>query len=183
MGNLLKKEVFKRGTALVSAALTLSLLSGCKQDIPGDWPEEYIYINQDNNNLNDFTKMVVRNGESVVAYSGVNLAVTINKDTYQVKEYLFYEGIFSAKIFDLNTGHLIVDASVGDAVNSYDAINNSIILDNCYVVEFRNIGDYIEGEQLKDYYTLDEIRALEPVIVDAVKLMYGSSMRLIKGRY
>ena len=180
MINLFENSSLKKRTALVSALLTLLLFSGCKQDIPEDWPKEFNYISQDNNNLNDFRKTVIRNGKPVVVYSGANLAVAINKETYEVKEYLFYEGVISGKVFDLNTGYLIVDVFIGDSENSYANINNSYILDNCYVVELRNIGDYIEGEELKEYYTLDEIKELEPAIVDAVKLIYEGSMRLVR---
>ena len=47
-------------------------------------------------------------------------------------------------------------------------------------MEFRNIGDYIEGEELKENYTLEEIQNLEPAIVEAVKKINEHNKKLVK---
>ena len=174
------KEVLKKGIVLTNIVFTLTSVSACANQVPGDWPNEFSYVSQEDNNFEDFTKTVIRDGQPTKVYSGKNIAVAINKETYEVDEYIFWEGAISGKIYDLKTGYLIVNISIATTYGDTNVKNNDVILDNCYVVEFRNIGDYIEGEELKENYTLEEIQNLEPAIVEAVKKINEHNKKLVK---
>ena len=143
--------------------------------MPEDWPSGLHYISQTNNDFEEFYKVINRDGKPVRVYSGENIALTINKDTFEVKEYIFCKDSIHGEIYDLNTGYLICEASIFSCYDYDNIDNNKAILDNCYEVHFKDISDYIEGEELKDYYTLEEIQELEPKIVEAVKIINGRS--------
>ena len=174
------RKVLKKSIVLTNIVFTLTSVSACTSQVPEDWPDEFSYISQEDNNFEDYTKTVIKDGHPTVVYKGKNIAVAINKETYEVDEYIFWEGAISGKIFDLKTGYLIVDVSIATVYGDTNIKNNDIILDNCYIVEFRNIGDYIEGEELKEYYTLEEIHNLEPSLVEAVKKINEHNKKLIK---
>ena len=163
------KDVFKRGITLTTMVFTLATASGCAKERPTDWPDEFYYVSQEYNDFEDYTTTVIKNGEPTTAYKGENLAVAIDKETYEVKEYIFHRGFISGEIYDLKTGYLIVDIGIATAPIENSVKNNQFMLDNCYVVEFVDINNYVEGHTLQEYYSLDEIKNLEPTIVEAVK--------------
>ena len=163
------KDLLKRGCALTTLVFTLSSLSGCSNNLPEDWPNEFIYINQENNRFDDYTSTVIKNGQPTTVYNGENIAVVINKETFEVKEYIFHKGAVSGQIYDLNTGHMIVELFITSSPWDASINNNNVILDNGYVVEFVEIQNYIEGHKLQEHYTLEEIKELEETIVDSVK--------------
>lgn len=173
-------EVIKKGVILTNVFFTLTSVSACSSQKPTDWPTDFYYVSQEDNNFKDFTKTIIKNGEPTTVYYGSNIAIAINKETYEVDEYIFYKSSISGKIFDLKTEYLIVDISITTTFNNINVKNNNIILDNCYVVEFKDISDYIEGETLKEYYTLEEIKKLEPEIVESVKKINEYNKKLIK---
>lgn len=163
------KDVFKRGIALTTMVVTLATVSGCTEKLPTDWPAEFYYISQEHNDFEDYTITLIRNGEPTTVYKGENISITIDKETYEVKEYIFCKGILSGEIYDLKTGYLIAEGSFITGYTGYSQKNGHVILDNCYVVDFVNINNYVEDHNLQEYYTLDEIRNLEPTIIEAVK--------------
>lgn len=163
------KDITKRSIALATSVFTLAILSGCSKKLPEGWPSEFAYIEQDYNKFDKFWKTIIKDGQPTIAYKGSNIALAINKENFEVKEYIFNETVISADVYDLLTGYLIVDTSVFSLPVDNNVANWDIIDDNNYIVDFVNIGDYIEGEQLKEYYTLEEIRNLEPAIVNSLK--------------
>lgn len=173
-------EILKKGIALISVPIVLTTVSGCSQSVPEDWPSEFSYVSQENNNFEDLSKIVIQNGEAVSVYPGENIAVAVNNDTYDVKEYLFYNGFLSGTAYDMETGYLISDLFVTDTTSSADYKNVKSIYDNNSVIEFSELGDYVEGEETKEYYTLEEIRALEPIIVESVKKINNYNKKLVK---
>lgn len=174
------KEILKKGIVLTSIPFVLASVSGCSQQIPEDWPNEFSYISQENNDFADFAKTVIKEGEPVTIYSVENIAIAINKDTYEVKEYLFYNGYIFVELYDLETGYLISFTNIGDTQYGADYKNFKCLYDNNYVVEFNEISDYVEGEETKEYYTLEEIRALEPIIVESLKKINNYNKKLVK---
>ena len=167
--------VLKKGVVLTSAVFTLASVSACTQELPEDWPSEFYYISQEYNDFEEFSKVINRDGQPVRVYKGENVALTINKDTFEVKEYIFLVNSWAGEIYDLKTGYLICDVTIFTHYDDFSVDNNDILLDNCYEVHLKDISDYIEGEELKDYYTLEEIQELEPKIVEAVKIINGRS--------
>lgn len=163
------KEVFKRSIALTAMMFTLATVSGCAEKQPADWPNEFQYISQENNDFEKYTSTIIKNGQPIKVYKGENIAVAINKETYEVKEYIYRIGTISGEIYDLDTGYMIADVFLTAQPWEPSVKNNEVILDNYYVVDFVDINNYVEGHNLQEYYTLNEIRNLEPTIVESVK--------------
>ena len=163
------KDVFKKGIALTAMVFTLATVSGCAEKQPADWPSEFQYISQEYNDFEKYTSTIIRNGKPITVYKGENIAIAINKETYEVKEYIFRKGDIAAEIYDLNTGYMIVDVFITTLPSDTSIMNNQVILDNYYVVEFIDINNYVEGHNLQENYTLEEIRNLDPTIVESVK--------------
>jgi hypothetical protein len=172
-------DLRKRGISLLTAAFTVVSLSGCVQ-VPEDYPEEFIYVEQDSNHFDDFHKIVIRDGEPLTVYSGKNIFLAYDKETFDVKEYVYEYGSISAKIYDLSTGYMIVDASVFSHPSGNDASNWEILEENNYLVFLAEISDYLEDEEVKEWYTLDEIKELEPKIIESLKIIneYDSKVKV-----
>ena len=164
------KKVLRGGIVLATASFALISFGGCsEQSVPRDYPREYEYINQEYNDFDSLYKTIVRDGKAAKAYNKENIFITVNKDTYEVKEYLYIETMMSAETYDLETGYLIVDSGLGEIDKKKK--NLEIISNNAQIVNFVDLEAYVEGEPSQDFYTLEEIRKLEPKIVESVKLI------------
>ena len=172
-------DLRKRGISLLTAAFTVVSLSGCVK-VPEDYPQEFSYIEQDANHFDDFNKTVIRDGEPVTVYKGENISLVINKETFDVKECIYHNTAITAQIYDLSTGYLIVDASIVSHKGDADYKNYEKLIEDSYIVEFVNISDYLEDEELKEWYTLDEIKELEPKVIDSLKIVneYESKVKI-----
>ena len=173
-------KLLKRGIVLVALTSSVTLLSGCTEDkTPSNWPSEYSYIDQSYNYFDEYHKTIIKDGVPVNVYIGENISLTIDKTTYEVKEYIYSESLIIGKIYDINTGYLLVDANILE-IEGRD--NWEKISQNKYIINFVDIADYVEGETLKEYYTLEEIKELEPKIVESLKLIeeYNGTKQKIK---
>lgn len=175
------KNVLKRGFALTTIVFTLATLSGCSKK-PDNWPNEFTYINQEDNSFEEYNSTVIRNGKATTVYKAENISLAINKETYEVKEYIYHNGILGVEIYDLNTGYLVADATILSTPADPSISNAEFIFNNHYIVDFVDINNYLEEHNLQNDYTLDEIRELEPSIVEAVKKIneYESNKQKIK---
>lgn len=169
----------KRGISLLTAAFTIVSLSGCAE-VPEDYPEEFSYIEQEANHFDDFNKTVIRNGEPVTVYSEKNVFLAFDKETYDVKEYVYTYTSLTAQIYDLATGYLIVGGNVFSSPYDSDVTNWDTLKEDNYLVFFDEISDYIEGYELKEWYSLDEIKELEPRIIESLKIIneYESKVKV-----
>lgn len=183
------KKVLRAGIVLSTAAFSVVCFSGCNKEqeqVPSDYPSEFAYVDQENNDYGRYYTTIIRDGEPVKAYHKENIAIIIDKDTFEFKEYLYVEGIVSAQIYDLETGYLICEANAStDNLSSVkkDYENLNKLLDNSYEVYFANLEAYDVGEEnIKDFYTLEEIRELEPKIIESVKIIleYEKGQQFIK---
>lgn len=172
-------DLRKKGISLLTAAFTVVSLSGCVQ-VPEDYPEEFYYIEQDTNEFDNFYKTVIRNGEPLTVYKGENIVLAINKETFDVKEYVYRQSSLIGKIYDLATGYMIVNVNVFDYSHSYDESNYNKLKEENYIVELVNISDYIEDAELKEWYSIDEIKELEPKVIESLKIIneYESKVKV-----
>jgi len=172
-------DLRKRGISLLTAAFTVVSLSGCVQ-VPEDYPEEFSYIEQEANHFDDFNKTVIRNGEPLTVYKGENIVLAINKETFDVKEYVYKQSSLIGKIYDLATGYMIVNVNVFDYSHSYDESNYNKLKEENYIVELVNISDYIEDAELKEWYSIEEIKELEPKVIESLKIIneYESKVKV-----
>ena len=179
------KKVLRGGIVLTTATFALISFSGCNNQLePRDYPSGYEYINQGNNRFESFYKTIIRDGKAIKAYNKENISITIDKDSFEVKEYIYDNGIISADIYDLETGYLIVELSVTDNFLSKnkDEKNWEIISNNAYIADFKDLEAYVEDAPSQNFYTIEEIRELEPKIVESVKLIleYENNKQKIK---
>ena len=61
---------------------------------------------------------------------------------------------------------MIVNVNAFDYSHSYDESNYNKLKEENYIVEFVNISDYLEDEELKEWYSLEEIKELEPKVIE-----------------
>lgn len=160
------KGVLTKGIALIMVASTLVAVSGCdKKQIPYEIP----HASQERNDSEAYVKTVIREEQLTNIYRGKNIALAINKENYEVKKYVLHNEDISDKIYDNEKGYIIAAGFIITSPSDYNISSTKIILDDYYVVKFVDINDYMEEYELKDYYTLDEIEELEPVIIEKLK--------------
>lgn len=153
-------------------------------------PYRYIYeyggylANVDKySNIEDYYKYVVRDGEAVKLYNSYYIYLFINKETYEVGEYIFRGDIdgyldrfTEAELYDLPTEKMIFWNE------SYGKIYNREYLDdlieNNYPIALTSLSDYIEGFQLKSHYSLEELRELEPQLLECFKILEDAKVKI-----
>lgn len=169
------KKIAKKGITLIALTTSLTILPGCTK-IPENWPEGFEYIDQENNSFDDYHKTIIKDGTPVEIYRGENISLAIDKTTFEVKKYIYDIGLVS-EIYDFDTGYRLVSI----VLLSVDGKENSEkISENKYVVDFSDIADYVEGETLKEYYTLEEINELATKIIESLKLIEEYNLQKIK---
>ena len=114
----------------------------------------------------------MKNGEAVKEYNSQNVYLLFNKETYEVKEYIFTNKVTvfgGAELYDLVTEEML---AYGDGIATI--INKDYykyLVDNNYQVCLTEVGDYVEEHSTKEYYTLAEIKELEPTIKESLKII------------
>ena len=67
----------------------------------------------------------------------------------------------------------------GDGINTaYNEDYYKYIRENNYQVCLTEVSDYVEGHTGKDYYSLDEIRELEPQIAEGLKIINSAKVKI-----
>ena len=168
----MKKDINKRLTSLLMAGITLvtiPTLTSCSKK----YKMEILPISQDSNEFHKYKKTIIKNGEPATVYLGQNIVITVDKDTFDLKEYIFVSNNIDEinDIYDLRTETLLVN-KVETEVDNYSwnsKDNYNKITNNKYIIPLVDVGDYIEGEMLKDKYSLIELEELEAKILDSVK--------------
>ena len=163
-------KIKKKMTALLIAFIMV-ILGGCgkeKNDIPV--PKK---ISQQYQHLDQTGKYIISNGEAIKIYNSKNVYLLFNKDTYDVSEFLFYGydilwGLGKyAEVYDLPSETLLVYCN--GINNTINGDYYSYLIENNYQVCLLNVCDYVEGHTLKEFYTIDEIREMEPIIAEGLK--------------
>ncbi len=119
-------------------------------------------------NFDKYCKYVIKDGKPLQLYNSQNIILFYDKETYDVKEYIYNrEKKFlgtASELYDLVTEEML-EYSDGIAIG-YNDDNDFFrnLIDNNYQVWLPDTGDYIEGYEVNDYYSLEEIKKLEPQI-------------------
>ena len=101
-----------------------------------------------------------------MCYRGENIFLAIDKQTNEISRYISNEKTFKNEVYNLETGEFVYLSAFG--IDDYGKDNYNNLFENYDIVYFHEINDYIENEFCKDWYTYDEIKELEPQILDAV---------------
>lgn len=121
--------------------------------------------------IEGFYKYVVQDGKAVKQYNSENVYLLFNKETYEANEYIYSHVFYNlgAELYDLETEELLA-YNTGIATDYNEAFFKYLV-ENNYQVCLNEVGNYVEGHVAKDYYSLDEIRELEPQIEKSLRII------------
>ena len=165
-----KKKLIQIEKSILALGLTGVILGtvGCKSNEKTD----RMIIDKKYSNVEDYYKFSMQNGEAIKLYNSENLYLLYNKETYEVNEYIFKNNVTwfgGAELYDLESEEMLV---YGDGINTtYNEEFYADLIENNYQVPITQVSDYVEGYKDKDYYSLDEIKKLEPEILDSLKII------------
>jgi len=168
-----KLRQVKRRIVALGLAGVLFGTTGCS-DNQNVKEEQSVVIPIEYSNVEDYYKYAIKNGEAVKLYNSQNVYLLYDKETYDVTEYLYHKkpvllGYSRVELYDLLTEQMI--AYTNGIATTYNREKYAEIVNNTYQVCLADVGDYVEGYIAKEYYNLDEIRALEPQIKESLKLI------------
>ena len=169
-----KYKLFQIKKRLLALGLVGAMLgtAGCTNGKNENGEPSRISISQEHSNVDDYYKYVMQNGEAVKRYNSQNVYLLYNKETYEVNEYIFQNQVTwfgGAELYDLETEEMLV---YGDGISTtYNEEFYKYLIENNYQVSLNEICDYVEGHVAKEYYSLDEIKELEPQIEESLKII------------
>lgn len=167
------KNIKVRGIALLTAAFTVVGISKMMNEVPENYPSEFEYISQYENNFTEYFETIKTDDEYKIAYTGKNISFAINKNTFEATKYIYEVDDYKGEIYDLQSAKMIVNIDGPVTLWNKSLHNWKKILDENYIVDLVNISDYIEGAELKETYTYLELEEIESLIVEAVKEKVG----------
>ena len=169
----MKKRLIALGLAGVMLGTT-----GCTSSKNENGEPSRVSISQEHSNVEDYYKYVMQNGEAVKVYNSQNVYLLYNKETYEVNEYIFQNQVTwfgGAELYDLETEEMLV---YGDGINTtYNREFYEYLIENNYQVCLNEVSDYVEGHVAKEYYSLDEIKDLEPQIEKSLRIINKAKVK------
>ncbi len=173
-------EIKKRLLALGLAGVMIGT-AGCTSNKDEKEVPKNVSISSEYSNVDDYYKYVMQNGEAVKLYNSANVYLLFNKETYEVSEYIYYRrnvlgGLGShVELYDLPNENMIV---YSDGISTtYNEEYYKYLIENNYQVCLTEASDYIEGHTGKEYYSLDEIKELEPQIAESLKIINSAKVK------
>lgn len=173
-------EIKKRLLALGLAGVMLGT-AGCASNKDENEVPKHVPISSEYSNVDDCYKYVMQNGEAVKLYNSTNVYLLFNKETYEVSEYIYYRrnilgGLGShVELYDLPNENMLV---YSDGINTtYNEEYYKYLIENNYQVCLTEVSDYVEGHTGKEYYSLDEIKELEPQISESLKIINSAKVK------
>ena len=173
-------EIKKRLLALGLAGVMLGT-AGCTSNKDENGIPKHVSISSEYSNVDDYYKYVMQNGEAVKLYNSANVYLLFNKETYEVSEYIYYErnilgGLGThVELYDLPNENMIV---YSDGIRTtYNEEYYKYLIENNDQVCLTEVSDYVEGHTGKEYYSLDEIKELEPQIAKSLKIINSAKVK------
>lgn len=170
-------QMKKRLIALGLAGVMLGT-AGCTSSKNENGEPSRVSISQEHSNVEDYYKYVMQNGEAVKLYNSQNVYLLYNKETYEVNEYIFQNQVTwfgGAELYDLETEEML---AYGDGIaTTYNREFYEYLIENNYQVCLNEVSDYVEGHVAKEYYSLDEIKELEPQIEESLRIINKAKVK------
>lgn len=172
----IKKSLLTLGLASVMLGIT-----GCSNNKDENGVPKLVSISSEYSNIDNYYKYAIQNGKAVKLYNSSNVYLLFNKETYEVSEYIYYGrdvlgGLGShVELYDLPSESMLVYDNGINMVYNKEYYN--YIIKNNYQVCLTETCDYIEGHNSKEYYSLDEIRKLEPQITESLKIINSTKVK------
>ena len=167
------KNELKKLKRLLSLSLigTMGTQVGCSTNkIPTAKPIDPKY-----SKVEEYYKYTIKNGEAVKMYKSENVYLLYNKESYEVKEYI-YDGEYDIELYDLKSEEMI--AYSNPISSTYNKEYYYYIRDNNYQVCLNDVENYVEGRTNKEYYSLEEIKELEPKILEGLKIINTAKQKI-----
>lgn len=137
---------------------------------------KYVSIPSEYSDVDDYYKYVIQDGKTVKLYNSQNIYLLFDKETYEVTEYIYYNRIIGCELYDLSSENMIF-YSDGIGISYNDEYFNYLI-ENNYQVCLAETSDYVEEHTSKEYYSIDEIRELEPQIAEGLKIINSTKVKV-----
>lgn len=168
----------KKNLLSLGVLSTVCFMSGCGSD---DVIPEITPVPERYSNIEDYYEFSIQDGEAVQYYNSDNVYLLYDKESYNVTEYIYASSdiLFGlarhTEVYDLVTEEMIVYCDGLGTVYNEEYYN--YLLDNNYQVCLNEVSSYVEDYVDKDYYTIDEIRALEPQIEEGLKTINAAKVK------
>lgn len=161
MDYLQKKKLRKKLLALGLASIMIGT-TGCnnaKSEIPDIRP-----IENDDDNFGDFYQFSIKKDKVTKEYKSENIYITFNKETNETDEIVYHlrKKDLVTRIFDLETENLLY---YSNGISPLQSEYLEYLLNNNILIHLPSIDNYID-EDVKECYSLDEIKMLETRLVD-----------------
>ena len=173
-------QIKKRLLALGLSSVMLGT-AGCASNKDENEVPKHVPISSEYSNVNNYYKYVMQNGEAVKLYNSANVYLLFNKETNEVNEYIYYERKFLGslanhiELYDLLNENMSV---YSDGITTiYNEEYYNYLRENNYQVCLTEVNDYVEGHNDKEYYSLDEIKELEPQIAKSLKIINSAKVK------
>ena len=175
-----KNELIKIKKRLLAFGLAGAILGtvGCTNNNDKNSAPKCASISSEYSNASNYYKYIIQDGNAVKVYNSTNVYLLFNKKTYKVNEYIYHNHVNyfgGVELYDLESEEMLV---YGDGINTaYNEDYFKYLIENNYQVCFAEVSDYIEGLIDKEYYSLDEIKELEPLIAESLKIINSVKAR------
>lgn len=165
-----RKNKIRLYSFILASVIGITSLSGCnKKKNEESEPVKYVFSRDiASYNFDNYVDFKIEDGNAVCYYKGENIYLAINKETNEITEYICdygWSSFFEREILDayeIPSGDMIITKSAAnDGLTYYNYLKET-----CDFIGFIDIGSYVEGETCKEWYTLDEIKEFEPLILD-----------------
>lgn len=165
----IKITSIKKSLITLTLAGVMLVTTGCIKRDENGVPVRYP-IGNEYNEVENYYTYGVRNNEATKLYKSENVYILFNKENYEAEEYLYHSNwLGGVELYDLESEEMLVYSSGIATVYNEDYYD--YIRENNYQVSLREVSNYVEGVEIKEYYSLDEIKALEPEILKALKII------------
>lgn len=173
-------ELKKRLLALGVAGVMLGT-AGCTSNKDANEDSKQVSISSQYSNVDNYYKYGIQNNEAIKLYNSSNVYLFFDKETYEVKEYIYYSRYILGglgthiELYDLPNESMLV---YSDGLNkTYNEEYYKYLLENNYHVCLTEVSDYVEGHTDKEYYSLAEIKELEPQIAEGLKIINSAKVK------
>ena len=177
-----KEQLIKLKKKLIALGLTGVMFgtTGCTNLDENGVPRR-LSISSEYSNVEKYYKYIVQSEEALKLYKSSNVYLLFDKETYEVSEYIYYGGKILGglgtyvELYDLQSEEML---SYCDGIaTSYNDDYYIFIMKNNYKVCLEDASDYVEGHESKEYYSLDEIKELEPHIAKSLKIINATKVK------
>ena len=175
---VLKKRLLALGVAGIMLGTT-----GCQSVIEEEGAPNRYAISSEYYDFDDYYRFGVRSGEAVKIYKTENVYILFDKESFEAREFIYdttFLDYYGGQLYNLETEELLVyDNGISGGTQNENYYK--FLLNNNYVVPLKNLSDYVEGENPQEFYSIDEIRELEPQIMKGLKILM-SAKTLVKSK-